>query len=244
NLLKSEGDLIIQNVDTIDKIINFLQCLQSNYSLYISRICAEKYVLNKEISSARVLEVDFIDQKLNIDLKDFDNLNKLKITIDYNISSQLNAKNRFDQARVLEEKREKTLNSFETILKKFGKNNATLAQNNIKKNQKTKPQSRAIKLTSQLTELSVGQNVKLRKKYWFESFHWFISSENVLVVGGKNASQNDQLVKRYLKKGDKYIHADVHGASSIIVKTSDSIFSAFLDMCQIVFTYLIGLFFF
>ncbi|KAI8814303.1 hypothetical protein BJ742DRAFT_672012 [Cladochytrium replicatum] len=63
---------------------------------------------------------------------------------------------------------------------------------------------------------------KIRKPYWFEKFLWFISSENYLVVGGRDAQQNEILVRRYLKKGDVYVHADLHGAASVIViNTSD-----------------------
>ncbi|KAI8815443.1 hypothetical protein BJ742DRAFT_765818 [Cladochytrium replicatum] len=62
---------------------------------------------------------------------------------------------------------------------------------------------------------------KIRKPYWFEKFLWFISSENYLVVGGRDAQQNEILVRRYLK-GDAYVHADLHGAASVIViNTSD-----------------------
>jgi len=59
---------------------------------------------------------------------------------------------------------------------------------------------------------------KLRKVYWFEKFHWFISSENFLVIGGRDAQQNETLVKKYLQSNDAYVHAEVHGASSVIVK--------------------------
>lgn len=38
-----------------------------------------------------------------------------------------------------------------------------------------------------------------RKPHWFERFHWFISSENYLVVSGRDAQQNELLVKRYMK---------------------------------------------
>ena len=57
-----------------------------------------------------------------------------------------------------------------------------------------------------------------RKPLWFERFHWFITSENVLVVAGRDAQQNELLVKRHLGKGDVYIHADLRGAASTIVK--------------------------
>uniref|UniRef100_A0A8R1Y260 NFACT RNA-binding domain-containing protein n=1 Tax=Onchocerca volvulus TaxID=6282 RepID=A0A8R1Y260_ONCVO len=31
---------------------------------------------------------------------------------------------------------------------------------------------------------------------WFEKFFWFVSSENYLVIGGRNAQQDELLVKR------------------------------------------------
>ncbi len=56
-----------------------------------------------------------------------------------------------------------------------------------------------------------------RKTQWFEKFDWFISSEGYIVVLGKDAQQNEQLVKKYLRKGDIYVHADLNGASSCVV---------------------------
>jgi len=58
----------------------------------------------------------------------------------------------------------------------------------------------------------------IRKVHWFEKFIWFISSENFLVVCGRDAQQNELLVKRYMDKGDIYLHADIHGAATHIVK--------------------------
>jgi len=57
-----------------------------------------------------------------------------------------------------------------------------------------------------------------RKPNWFERYRWFRSSEGAIVVGGRDAPSNDLLVRRYLKAGDRYVHADVHGAPSVIVK--------------------------
>lgn len=53
---------------------------------------------------------------------------------------------------------------------------------------------------------------------WFEKYRWFVSSEGILVVGGRDASSNDRIVKRYLRPKDRYIHADVHGAASVVAK--------------------------
>ena len=61
-------------------------------------------------------------------------------------------------------------------------------------------------------------NLTDRKKYWFEDFRWFYSSDGYIIVSGKSAEQNESLVKKYLDKKDIYIHADYHGSSSCVIK--------------------------
>ncbi len=57
-----------------------------------------------------------------------------------------------------------------------------------------------------------------QRVHWFEKYRWFVSSEGAVVVGGRDASTNDLIVKRHLKDGDVYVHADLHGAASVVVK--------------------------
>lgn len=61
------------------------------------------------------------------------------------------------------------------------------------------------------------------KKFWFERFRWFISSEGAIVLGGKDAKSNDMLVKKHLEPGDRYAHADIHGAPSVVVKMREGV---------------------
>jgi predicted ribosome quality control (RQC) complex YloA/Tae2 family protein len=56
------------------------------------------------------------------------------------------------------------------------------------------------------------------KPHWFERFRWFVSSEGAVVIAGRDATSNDLVVRRNLKDGDRYVHADIHGAASVIVK--------------------------
>jgi predicted ribosome quality control (RQC) complex YloA/Tae2 family protein len=56
------------------------------------------------------------------------------------------------------------------------------------------------------------------KKLWYHRFRWFITSDGIVVLGGRDASQNEELVKKYMSGGDLFVHADVHGASVVIVK--------------------------
>jgi len=66
--------------------------------------------------------------------------------------------------------------------------------------------------------VSVPSLVKKRKRKWFEDFHWFFSSDGFLVIGGRDAKSNETVVKKHLEKGDKFLHADIHGGSACVVK--------------------------
>ena len=61
-------------------------------------------------------------------------------------------------------------------------------------------------------------DAKPTKQFWFERYKWFVTSSGKLVMGGRDAKTNDQLVKKHLKESDVYVHADVHGAPSIVIK--------------------------
>jgi len=63
------------------------------------------------------------------------------------------------------------------------------------------------------------KKVTYEKQWWFERFRWFISTEGNLVVAGRDASSNDIVVKKYLSAGDRYAHADIHGAPSCVIKS-------------------------
>lgn len=56
------------------------------------------------------------------------------------------------------------------------------------------------------------------KRFWFEAYKWFITSEGKLVLGGRDVRSNDAVVKKHMKEHDLYAHADIHGAPSIVVK--------------------------
>ncbi|NJE84904.1 fibronectin-binding domain-containing protein [Thermococcus sp. CX2] len=66
-------------------------------------------------------------------------------------------------------------------------------------------------------ELAV-KRIERRKKKWFEKFRWFVSSEGFLVLAGKDASTNENLIKKHMNENDLYCHADVYGAPHVVIK--------------------------
>ncbi len=61
-------------------------------------------------------------------------------------------------------------------------------------------------------------NKKQTKRFWFDKFRWFQSSQGHMVVAGRDARTNDHVVKKHLKDGDFYAHADMSGAPSVVIK--------------------------
>ncbi|OQV11357.1 hypothetical protein CLAIMM_15203, partial [Cladophialophora immunda] len=98
----------------------------------------------------------------------------------------------------------------------------------VKEKKTVEASSKALKSAEQKIEADLKKGLKqekavlrpARKQFWFEKFLYFISSDGYLVIGGKDAQQNELLYRRYLKKGDVYVHADLQGASSVIVKNN------------------------
>jgi len=57
-----------------------------------------------------------------------------------------------------------------------------------------------------------------RDKKWFEKYRWFYSSQNLLVIAGRDRKTNTEVVEKHMKDEDRYFHADLKGAPHIVVK--------------------------
>lgn len=66
-------------------------------------------------------------------------------------------------------------------------------------------------------KLSQKKGAKKTKEFWFERYKWFITSKGRMVLAGRDVHTNDQLVKKHLKATERFAHADVHGAPSVVV---------------------------
>ena len=122
----------------------------------------------------------------------------LAVDVDLALSPWANARQYYDQRRTAVIKEQRTLQS----------------------------SSKALKNTERKITADLLKGLKLEKAvlrpartpFWFEKFMYFISSDSYLVLGGKDMQQNEILYKRYLKRGDVYVHGDVQGASMLIIK--------------------------
>jgi predicted ribosome quality control (RQC) complex YloA/Tae2 family protein len=57
-----------------------------------------------------------------------------------------------------------------------------------------------------------------QKDFWYERYRWCLTTGGHMVLGGRDRRTNESLVRKHLKDGDLYVHADIHGAPSCILK--------------------------
>lgn len=123
-------------------------------------------------------------------------LESMVLDVDLGLSAYANARRFHDQRRNAAKKELKTIESSQKAMKSAER--------------KTK---QALKDVKNMTSIA-----KARKTFWFEKFYWFISSENFLIIGGRDQQQNELIVKRYMRSNDVYVHADIQGASSVVIR--------------------------
>lgn len=68
--------------------------------------------------------------------------------------------------------------------------------------------------------LEAKTKARIRRKEWYEKYHWMITSHGFLVIGGRNIDQNESIVRRHLQPDDIFMHADIHGAPVVVLKTN------------------------
>ncbi|MBS7383001.1 MAG: NFACT family protein [Candidatus Methanomethylophilaceae archaeon] len=134
-----------------------------------------------------------IDPSKNRVVAEFDNI---RIPLDYTEGIDSNASIIYQQSKDINEKAKRAKDALDVSLDELAKKEAGLAK----------------------TKAAMANKVQPTKQFWFERYKWFIAPSGRLVIAGKDAHTNDNIVKKHLKEDDLYAHADLHGAPSTIIK--------------------------
>lgn len=78
--------------------------------------------------------------------------------------------------------------------------------------------SKRMEKTKEKKDETTFKLIRRKKKKWYEAYRWMISSDGFLVLGGKDTKSNTLLYRR-MEPRDIFLHAEVHGAPVVIVKT-------------------------
>ena len=122
-----------------------------------------------------------------------------KLTLDLAKSIDENAAVYFEKAKKIKKKIEGAEAALKENLRKLNDLEAKKEKDEIKK--------------------SGEKKLKERKPEWFEKFRWFVSSEGFLVIGGRDATSNEVVIKKHLDSDDLVFHTDMAGSPFFVVKS-------------------------
>jgi predicted ribosome quality control (RQC) complex YloA/Tae2 family protein len=72
-----------------------------------------------------------------------------------------------------------------------------------------------------IKEVEKEKNKKQIKKEWYEKFRWFISSEGFLIIGGRDSTSNEIVIKKHTEKDDLIFHTDMVGSPFFVIKSEN-----------------------
>lgn len=125
----------------------------------------------------------------------------MKFKIDTRKSVAENAEHYYKEAKKAQKKAEGARKALQDTLKK---------KEDLEKKRKN------------LEETTIPEKKEKKEKRWYEGFRWFVSSDGFLVIGGRDATTNEIIIKKHTEKNDLVFHADVQGAPFFIVKNPEN----------------------
>jgi len=120
----------------------------------------------------------------------------MQVTIDINKSIEENAGIYYDKAKKLKKKIERAKEALQKTQKQIQL---------LEKKRSFEEKSKIIKPKRELS--------------WYEKFRWFISSEGFLVIGGRDATTNEIIIKKHTNTDDIVFHTEASGSPFFVIQT-------------------------
>ena len=193
-----KGELLFTNYVQVDNILNVIKgAREKDYGWKI---------IGKTLKDAK--KSGMADAQI---FESMDPLGNITLRID-DVSIALDSKKSIpDNAEVYYEKAKKAKRKIKGALIAIENTKRQLADMEAKKEKA-------------MANIMVPQKRVKKNLKWYEKLRWFVSSDGILVVCGRDAGTNEAVVKKYLEQNDIYLHADIHGAPSVVAKVqSDSL---------------------
>ena len=87
---------------------------------------------------------------------------------------------------------------------------------------KTEENIRKLTTERETIELDIDFLVRKPQKKWYEKFRWFTSSDGFLIIGGRDASSNETIFKKYIEPNDIIFHTNFPGSPLTIIKNPEN----------------------
>lgn len=116
----------------------------------------------------------------------------------------------------------KSIGENATMIYNRGKKAKDKIEGTKKAIEKTKTKLKKLKQERDSFEERIDFLVKKPEKKWYEKYRWFKTSDNFLVIGGRDASSNEAIFRKYMEPNDLVLHTNFPGSPLTIIKNPEN----------------------
>jgi len=191
---KIKGEAIYSNYQNIQNIIDTIKHARETHSWL------EIIDIIKKAKKAKAEGVDIIESIDKLGILTL-NLDDIRVNIDTTVGIPENAEVYYNKGK----KAKKKIRGVNIAIEK--------TQQEIKKAES--------KREIEMEKVIVPQKRVKKELKWYEKLRWFLTSDGLLVIGGRDATTNEMVVKKHMEPKDIYFHSDIHGAASVVLKAGE-----------------------
>jgi len=207
---RERAELLYARYDLVDDVISAVQSARAEDTPWEDIAARFEEGAERGIAAAEaVADVNGAQGTVTLDIDD------TRITVDPTMGVEKNADRLYQEAKRVEEKKEGALAAIEDTREQ-------LEDAKRRREQWEAPdEDEDDDEMADVDWLSRASIPRRRDEQWYERFRWFRTSDGYLVLGGRNADQNEELVKKYTEKNDRFFHTQAHGAPVTILKATE-----------------------
>ncbi|AUX07855.1 fibronectin-binding A domain protein [Halalkaliarchaeum desulfuricum] len=224
NRKRRRAELLYENYDLVDEVLSTVQSAREEGVPWDT--IEEKFVTGADrgIPAAEaVVDVDGSDGTVTLQLDDE------RVQLDADVGVERNADLQYKEAKRIEGKKEGALEAIQETReelerleeRKKRRERGELEADDGEDGDGERDDGEDGDGERRSPDWLARSSIPIRKSdEWYERFRWFHTSDGFLVIGGRNADQNEELVKKYMESNDRFFHAQAHGGPVTVLKAT------------------------
>lgn len=211
---REKAEALYAHYDIVDEILSTIRTAREDGHAWDDIETRFEEGKNRGIPAAeRVITVDAANGTVAIEL------DEQTIELDPSSGVEKNADRLYTEAKRIQEKKEGALDAIEDTREELEALERRREEWEASAGEATEDESESASKTD--VDWLSRDSIPVRKEeHWYERFRWFHTSDDFLVIGGRNADQNEELVDKYLEPGDRFVHTQARGGPATILKAT------------------------
>ena len=220
---RERAELLYAQYDLVDEVLSTVQEARENDVPWDDIAATLDAGAEQGIPAAEaVVDVDGGDGTVTVELTgEGDDGGPTRIELDAGAGVEVNADQLYQEAKRIEGKKEGAQEAIEATRRELEAVKERKAEWTAEQAEADGDEADADDEAEYETDWLSRSSIPIRSPDdWFDRFRWFRTSTGYLVIGGRNADQNEELVKKYMGKHDRFFHTQAHGGPVTILKAS------------------------